>query len=83
MATFSKTRALTSRKYVVTQGIELKIIGKTQVTLVALLRFCFRIITLEMFIGELHSPLVATFSEKPAVIWPKDMVKQGMNISEA
>ena len=50
MATFSKTRALTSRKYVVTQGIELKIIGKTQVTLVALLRFCFRIITLEMFI---------------------------------
>ena len=50
MATFNKTRALTPRKYVVIQGIELKIIRKTQVTLVALLRFCFRIITLEMFI---------------------------------
>ena len=35
----------------------------------------------EVFL-PVREPLVATFSEKPAVTSPKDMVKQGMKISK-
>ena len=42
--TFGETHADTSRKYVVNQGMNLsKIIQKTQITLVALIHFYFKV----------------------------------------
>ena len=137
MAIFDKTRVLTSRKYVVVQGMNIpksvqkykffwhtpsfcfsiiaskmlifetrlplkeqlvatlcscsryepsRIIRITQIALVALLRFCFRIITSKMLILMFSVPiresLVATVSETHAVTSLKDMVKQGNNISK-
>ena len=56
-----------------------------QITLVALLRFCFKIIASKKLIFEgfflsLKEPLVATLSETSAVTSRKCVVERGRNI---
>ena len=60
-----------------------KVIRKTQITLVTLINFCFRIkVSFLRFFLPIRKPLVAKSSETCALASPKDIVKQGMKISK-
>ena len=73
--------------YILTRYKTFKIIRKTQLTLVALLRFCFKIIASKSKMLRLEvvlpvkEPLVATFSKIHAVTSQKDIDEQGMKYS--
>ena len=79
MVTFGETRAHTSRKCVVVQGMNLKKSSKKH----KLIWFhSLKMLIFEIFL-PVREPLVSTFKETRAVTSPKDMVKQGMKISKA
>ena len=60
-----------------------KVIRKTQITLVTLINWCFRIkASFLRFFLPIRKPLVAKSSERCALASPKDIVKQGMKISK-
>ena len=52
VVTFNETRAITSKKYIAEQGIDIPKVLQKQIALVALLRFYVRIIASKMLFGR-------------------------------
>ena len=86
VATFGEKCALTSRKYIVVQAMNLQNHPKNTNYFGYTSPFSIQNNSLKMLVSEVfvpvREPLVATFSETRAATSAKDIVKRGMNISK-